>query len=115
MARPPKGFKKSLKLFSQRWDIVYVNGEIKEDQELGMSEGHHRRITLHVGQSRESLIDTLIHECAHSYLRMLPGASDGFEFPNPERTEEACVVAATSLTMDLLRANPWVAALVLDG
>ena len=110
--KTPSGFRKTVRLFSQEWCIIYVDEPLSTTGDLGSSTGHLRKITLNVQQSRESMIDTLIHEIAHSYLRMMPGTSEGWEFTDPERTEEAVIVLVTSLTVDLIRANRWIVDLV---
>lgn len=109
---PPEGYKSRVTLFSQYWRVIYPE-TIKEDGEelLGTCDGKSRTICVSQDQSPESMVDTLVHECMHAYMRMLPGFSDGephAAFSGGDCLEEGTVVAATSAMVDLLRSNKWI-------
>lgn len=107
----PEGFKSEVVLLGQRWAICYVDGWIMDGKAelLGCSLGYSREIHLALVQSRESLIDTLIHECLHSYWRMLPALTDGLhQVSDPDEGEEIMIVTHTTAMIDLLRNNPWI-------
>lgn len=112
----PPNYEKKLNLLGQAWDVEYVTGWVKDEGEelLGCSHGHDRKITISLGQSAGSLLDTFLHEVIHSYWRMLPGLTEGMNISgNADEVEEQLVIAHTTMMLDLLKNNEWVRKLLL--
>ena len=108
-AVPPKGYKESVFILAQKWKITYTHDEIDDDEALGCSEGWKRQIFISLKNLGDSLIDTLVHEIFHSYLRQMPGFTNGPTLPgDPEEAEECFVVAATTAWLDMIRSNKWI-------
>ena len=86
---------------------------LNDGAELGHSMDWQRTIALALDQCRRSLISTLVHECIHSYFRMLPGTSNEFRIAGtPEDVEEAIVVGMETAWQDLILNNQWIVKLV---
>lgn len=94
----PYGLPDRITIYSQIWDIVYMDHLQKDDWLLGACEPHNRLIYIDKMQSRESMIDTLLHEIFHAYVSM-----SGLE-PD-EATEESFVTLAASSMIDIIRTS----------
>ncbi len=78
--RVPTGFPEFVRLFGERWNIVYVKGlydaraKTKRGKRLklyGMCLGTPRLIVIETECPRYEMIDTLYHEMGHVYVRRL--------------------------------------------
>jgi hypothetical protein len=103
-----------------RWEIRYEHALLDEDGDplLGASEVLHHRISINLDQCRDRMVNTLVHEALHGYVRDEPGFSDSTastDFPAGDRLEEAVMVMSVKGLRELLRLNPWVRALVFPA
>lgn len=69
----PKGFPDTLRLMGQTWTVEYVKQVEKSEWLMGSCEGHLRRILIDIDLPPEAMKDTLVHECAHAVVNMMPG------------------------------------------
>jgi hypothetical protein len=95
----PKGFPKELTLFSQKWKVNYVTQVDKSEWLLGSSSALDREIRIDLEQARESMVEVLVHEIAHSYFAHVPGDL------NPE-LEEMMAQLFGVFFLDLVRNSP---------
>ncbi len=76
LSATPVGFSDHVRLFGERWNIVYCRGlyetEGRKRKKLyGMCLGNHRMIVIETDCPRHEMIDTLYHEMGHVYVRVL--------------------------------------------
>lgn len=113
-SRIPRGFRSTVEIRHVPWRVTYHEAITDTDggELLGQCHADWHQIQISLSQCRDRMINTLIHECMHAYLRDAPGFSDaaaGEEFATGERLEEGTVTAAVAgVVLAILRANPWI-------
>ena len=94
--KTPFGLPTGVVLFSQEWEIVYVDCIDKGEHLLGACIAKDRLIMIDKDQAKGAMIETLIHEIFHAYASILPSDMDGI-------VEETFVQLCTTWMIDFTR------------
>ena len=90
-----------VRIFSQKWEVEYVEHVEKGEHLLGACDASRRKISLDTDQSEESMLDTLIHEMAHAAIAISP-----YSGMLSEEEEEKLVLWFTTTFISMVRENP---------
>lgn len=97
----PDGFPGELVICGQTWTVKYATNVNEQRGWLGVTESKAREITIDTDQSRESMVDTLLHEVLHACFATVACDLD------EEANERICGTLAPLLISVLRSTPPW--------
>lgn len=106
-SKAPSGFPTSIRIHDQDWKVKYKKCITKEEFLLGACDHVEHTIYIDTTQSRETMVNTLLHEIMHVLFRLYPILEE-----DNEEVEEKLTLMLTNFVLSVLRSNdnlPWVA------
>lgn len=98
--KTPTGFPTSIRIHDQDWKVKYKKCISKEEFLLGACDHVEHTIYIDTTQSRECMVNTLLHECMHVLFRLYPVLEE-----EDEKTEEGLTLMMTNFMLSFLRSN----------
>jgi hypothetical protein len=95
----PRGMPAEVRMLGQRWRVVYSPNLLSRDM-YGFADPAKHRILVDSSQSREGMIQTLVHELLHAAFHVGPIS---YEFDSDQ--EERIVRQIAPVLVDMLRSN----------